>query len=120
MPKARGGALAISEAEWQEQVLQLAHYLGWQHLHVRRAIGKGKQWVTATNLKGWFDLLLWHPPKGGLIAAELKSEDGEWEADQQAVAASFQAAGFATYLWRPSDLDQVRQVLTNPPGRPYA
>ena len=28
-----------TEAEFQQQVIDLAHLLGWKHLHVRRTIG---------------------------------------------------------------------------------
>ena len=118
MPLVRG-VIEPDEAEFQNQVVDLAHMLGWVHLHVRRSIGKGKQWVTATNLKGWFDLLFWHPVRGGLIAVELKSADGVLRPDQVEVADSFRAAGFAVYCWRPADMPEIQRVLSNPPGRPY-
>lgn len=36
-------ALAITEADWQQQVIDLAHLTGWHHLHIRRSIGhRGK------------------------------------------------------------------------------
>lgn len=43
----------MTEADWQGQVIDLAHAYQWRHLHVRRTIGKGKKWVTATNVAGW-------------------------------------------------------------------
>lgn len=42
-----------TEAEFQEQLVQLAHLFGWAHLHVRRTIGRHREWTTSTNVKGW-------------------------------------------------------------------
>ena len=44
----------MSEQVWQQQFVQLAGYLGWKHLHVRRSLGRGRKWVTATNIEGVF------------------------------------------------------------------
>jgi len=102
----------ISETDWQAQVVELAHLLGWKHLHVRRSIGKGRSWQTTTNVVGWPDLLMWSPRRPGRhIAAELKSAKGVVSDEQRAVLDDLAAAGFETYVWRPSDLDQVRDVL---------
>lgn len=106
----------ILEADWQDQVIDLAHMLSWQHLHVRRSIGKGRKWVTTTNLKGWPDLLLWSPRQPGRhIAAELKSETGVVSPDQHEVLANLEAAGFETFVWRPSDLEVVQATLSRRP-----
>lgn len=99
----------MTEAEWQQQVVQLAHILGWEHMHVRRSIGKGRMWVTATNVP-WPDLTLWHP-RHGLILVELKSAGGKVTAEQEAVHVSLRAAGQRVYVWRPGDLDEARRVL---------
>jgi hypothetical protein len=103
-------AVAITEAEWQAQVVELAHLLGWQHLHVRRSIGKGRSWQTTTNIVGWPDLFLWHP-QHGFAAIELKSERGVVADEQIALLASLEAAGARTLLARPSDVDAVRRLL---------
>lgn len=106
-----------SHAEWQQQVLDLAHSLGWAHLHVRRSIGKGRQWVTTTNVIGWPDLLLWHPTRAGVIAVELKVGRDKLSADQEAALASLAAAGIDSYTWRPADLDAAIAILRDPPNR---
>ena len=98
----------ITETEWQAQLLDLAHALGWRHLHVRRSIGKGNKWQTTTNVIGWPDLLLWSPRQPGRhIAAELKTATGVLKPEQEQVLADLAAAGFETYVWRPADLDEV-------------
>lgn len=107
-------ALAITETEWQEQVVDLAHLLGWQHLHVRRSIGKGRSWQTTTNIVGWPDLFLWHPTHG-FAAIELKSENGrdndEHARRQLAVLESLRSAGARVLMAKPSDIESVRCLL---------
>lgn len=112
--KALHPSLAITEAEWQAQVITLAHDLGWEHLHVRRSIGKGRTWVTATNLKGWPDLTLIRPTAahdGEIIFAELKAEKGGFEDGQQELHDLLRRAGHEVFVWRPSDLDAVVERL---------
>lgn len=108
------GLLEPSHEQWQGQVVQLAGTLGWEHLHVRRSIGKGKRWVTATNVKGWPDLFLWHPIQGRVMAAELKVGKDTLTVEQRLVLRSLEAAGIPTYVWRPEDLEAVL-VLLSPP-----
>lgn len=62
---------ALTEATWQQQVIDLAHALGWRHMHVRRSIGKGRTWVTATNVP-WPDLTLWSERQQRLVFADRK------------------------------------------------
>lgn len=105
-------APAISEADWQQQVIDLAHLHGWQHLHVRRTIGKGHRWTTSTNVKGWPDLFLWSEDQQRTLAVELKSATGTVTAEQEAVLASLARAGVETHVWRPADIDQAQQILS--------
>lgn len=100
----------MSEAEWQEQVIDLAHLYSWRHMHVRRAIGKGRRWVTATNV-AWPDLTLWHPGQGRTICAELKSATGVVTAEQRRVLDELDASGVPSYVWRPDDLDDIAAIL---------
>lgn len=114
-PHVRKQAMAITEADWQQQVIDLAHAYHWRHLHVRRSIGKGRKWVTATNVVGWPDLFLWNERQHRVLAAELKAQDGAVTAEQLEVLASLAGAGVETHVWRPSDLDQVHAVLKPQP-----
>lgn len=104
--------VTVSEQTFQAQVLELAHLLGWHHLHVRRSIGKGRQWVTATNVVGWPDLLLWHETQHRVIAAELKSTKGVVSDEQTEVLRQLTAAGLECHVWRPADLDLIGRTLT--------
>lgn len=102
-----------NETEWQAEFVKLAGMLGWQHMHVRRSIGKGKKWVTATNVVGWPDLTCWHPRRG-LIFVELKTDakGSKTTPEQDEVHASLRAAGQLVFVWRPSDLEEAQRVLS--------
>lgn len=104
-------SVPIDEAAWQGQVLDLAHALGWRTMHVRRSIGKGRRWTTATSVVGWPDLVLWSERHKRVVFVELKSESGLLSADQVEVLESLRAAGQQAYVWRPSDLDEAHRVL---------
>ncbi len=101
----------ISEAEWQEQFTQLARLLGWRWMHVRRSLGRGRKWVTATNVDGWPDLTLWHPTQQRVMFVELKSETGRLRPDQETVLRSLIAAGQEVHVLRPSDLERAKSLL---------
>lgn len=102
----------ITEATFQAQVIELAHLLGWRTNHVRRSIGRGNRWTTATSVVGFPDLLCWHEKQHRVLAVELKSATGKPTAEQTAVLASLAAAGIETYLWRPSDWPTIERTLS--------
>jgi hypothetical protein len=95
----------ILEAEFQGLVLELARTLGWRHLHVRRSIGKGRQWVTATNVP-WPDLTLWRPaPHAGFLVRELKVPPVKFQPGQLEVLEELASSGIDAGWWVPDDLD---------------
>jgi hypothetical protein len=101
----------ITHTEFQSQIIELAHRLGWRHLHVRRSIGKGRKWVTTTNLKGWPDLQLMHPAVG-YVLAELKIPP-DHATPEQAELLAFLATMPATkaVLWTPDDWADIEATL---------
>lgn len=100
----------MNETQWQEQVVQLVHTLGWRHLHVRRSIGKGNKWVTSTNVTGWPDLLCWHP-RHGFAAIELKVKPNKATAEQLDVLEELAEAGARTMVAYPDDIDALIDLL---------
>lgn len=95
----------MTHVELQSQVLEVAKLLGWNHLHVRRSIGKGNKWVTTTNIVGWPDLLLWNPRQPGRhLAIELKVPPDKLSPDQAKVLDELGAAGFETHVITPDYL----------------
>jgi hypothetical protein len=106
----------MTETEFQAQVVQLAGICGWRHLHVRRSIGKGRSWVTATNIVGWPDLVLMRPP-GDLIFAELKVKPNRPTVEQLEVLEFLRGYPFArACLWYPEDWDDIEATLKRRPG----
>jgi hypothetical protein len=98
---------ALSEEDFQPQVIDLAHIYGWRHMHVRRTIGRGKRWTTGTSAKGWPDLTLWSPRHHRLMFVELKTETGKTDLDQLVVLGELSESGAHVHLWRPHDLDAM-------------
>lgn len=105
-------AATVTHAIFQDQVVDLAHITGWRHLHVRRSIGRGNKWVTATNLKGWPDLFLMRPDVG-YVAAELKIPPDS-PSVEQAELITFLSTMPATraYVWTPNDWPEIESTLS--------
>lgn len=103
-----------SEADLQAQIVELAHVLGWEVMHVRRSIGKGTRWTTTTSVAGWPDLFLWR--RREMFAAELKSAKGKVTPEQTHVLHGLVEAGLSVFVWRPEDWDQIQRVLEKGPS----
>ena len=105
----------VSEAEWQQTVLDLARFCGWIVAHFRPArYGRGdvERWVTpvAADGKGFPDLVLVHP-QVGVLFRELKSDTGRLSAAQTGWLKTLEEAGADVGVWRPSDWPDVRDTL---------
>lgn len=91
----------LKEKEWQNFVLEAAATFGWYVYHT---------YDSRRSHPGFPDLVLVKPPR--VIFAELKTEKGivkpaQWEWH----AALVECTGVDTYLWRPSDRDEVVEIL---------
>lgn len=95
-------ARRMSEAELQENVLELAKALGWRTAHFRPA-KTAKGWRTAVqgDGAGFPDLILLRGSWG--LAVELKAEKGRLSPAQVDWLDAFFAVGFVRCIWRPSD-----------------
>lgn len=100
----------MTEADWQRTVIDTARLFGWRVAHFRPARTKHGGWVTpvAADGKGFPDLVL---ARDRVIFAELKTQKGKPTPDQDAWARAITAAGLEMYLWRPSDLEDVANIL---------
>lgn len=100
----RAKGSGVTEADFQRVVLQIAELGGWDVFSIpdsRRA-----------TCGGFLDLTLKHDTGPvPIIVAELKREGEQPRADQVAWAAAWERAGVPVYCWRPSDMDQIREVL---------
>jgi hypothetical protein len=114
-----GPGIAISEADHQAQVLELAGLMGRRSMHVRKAMGSRKHgWVTPTSVSGWPDAVLWHPKQKRLIFIEFKTDKGRLTPGQRDVIGSLLTAGQEVYVSRPSGFDAIRSVLAECPAHP--
>ena len=92
---------AITEAQFQRQVHDLAVLYGWEFFH---------PWLSIHSPRGFPDVTLCRPPR--LIFAELKRENGKTTEHQDKWLALLGACpGVECFLWRPSDLDAIATAL---------
>ncbi len=103
-------SLKITEAQFQSQVLDLAHLLGWRVAHFRPAMTKhGWRTAVAGNGKGFPDLIMVRGDRQ--VVAELKSKTGFITGEQKLWLDAFRGAGVETYVWRPDDFEEIKEVL---------
>jgi hypothetical protein len=81
-------------------VIELANLYGWLHYHTHD---------SRNSSAGFPDLVLVR--KGFLIFAELKSETGRLSRMQQVWLDELKGAVGAVYVWRPSDLVAIQEIL---------
>jgi hypothetical protein len=91
----------VTERQWQEEVEALLREGGWAYIHLRDS---RRQRAT-----GWPDLFAVKGDKA--IAIELKTERGRITPEQARWLALLRAAGISTYVWRPTQVDEVRRSL---------
>ena len=101
---------AISEEQFQQQVIDLATLRGWRHYHThdsRRSAEGFPDLVLArpSTLQGGFD--------GRIIFAEMKAQKGRPNVEQRAWLTLLADTGkVEVYVWRPSDWQRIVEVLT--------
>lgn len=92
----------LSEAVFQSQVLLLAVALGWGPIyHTRYSLG---------SQAGYPDLHLLRGARSVFI--ELKSMKGTVTPAQETWIAALGASGHEAYVFRPSDEERIREVLS--------
>lgn len=95
----------ISEAEFQQQVIEFAHLFRWRVAHFRPAkTNKGWRTPVAADGAGFPDLVL--AKNGRVIFAELKAQKGKLRPEQTAWIADVNGV-----VWRPSDWDVIEKTL---------
>lgn len=107
---------AMSEADWQSTIVDLAQTLGWMALHVadsRKEVvnrrTRERHLVGDREAAGLPDWLL---IRDRVLFVELKRQDGQLSIRQREVIAALDKAGAEWFVWRPSDYDEAVQVLT--------
>lgn len=98
----------VKESEWQSTVERIAQFNGWRFFHAPDNKPSARGHVQKV-VAGFPDLVL---VKGSrLIFAELKRETGKTSPEQDAWLSDISATGVLTFVWRPSDINEVRKVL---------
>jgi hypothetical protein len=90
----------ITEAEFQRQVLDVAKLFRWTVYHPM---------LSKWSERGWPDLSMVRGPR--LLFAELKRENGKTSPHQDKWLGLLRETGAEVYLWRPSDIDTIAEVL---------
>ncbi len=91
---------ALSEADWQAEVIEAARHLGWTHFHVHD---------SRRSPSGWPDLAL---VRERLVMVELKRADGKTSVAQDRWLALLAKAGVECYVWRPQDREHMARILS--------
>jgi len=104
----------MSESEYQQQIIDLAHSCGWRVAHfrtvrVQRANGS-VYYATAlaADGAGFPDLVL---VRERVIYAEIKTNRGVLSEEQKIWRDMLLAAGEEWYVWKPKDFESVMEVL---------
>lgn len=91
----------MSESTLQAEVVKLAKQFRYRAYHTT---------IAYRSTAGFPDLVLVRAPR--LLFVELKTESGKaTDAQAEWLAALAQCPGAETYLWRPSDLPTVAEIL---------
>jgi len=91
----------LSEKEFTRQVRDLAAIYRWEFYH---------PWLSIHSPRGFPDVVLCRPPR--LLLIELKTDHGKTSSHQDRWLELLRGCpGVEVFLWRPSDLDAIAQVL---------
>lgn len=93
--------LFMSEKDLQAAVVEVARNYGWE---------VWSTWRSDHSPAGEPDLRLCRPPR--YVVAELKKQTGKpTPIQRRALALLAKCPGIEAYLWRPSDLDKIYEIL---------
>lgn len=102
--------LKVSEAQWQAVVRDLCRLGKWTVYHTHD---------SRRSDPGFPDLVLIRPPHQ-IIVAELKTETGRVTPEQRRWLDLFTGCGIPAFVWRPSDVQSVSEILLRPVRPPQS
>ena len=101
----------MTEAQLQQQIIQLAKLYSWRVAHFRPAMtAKGWRTPVSADGQGFPDLVL--VKRCRLIFAEVKSDKGRVSPEQQEWLDALRKTKNEVYLWKPKDWPEIQGVLT--------
>ncbi len=100
----------MTEADFQRQIIDLAHLYGWRVFHARPAQNARGDWRTpvAADGKGFPDLVM---VRDRVLFVELKSAKGRFAPEQHEWLDVLEEAGAEVHVWRPDDFDRAHDIL---------
>jgi hypothetical protein len=99
----------ITEAEFQKQVTRIAEDFGWEWMHIGRTGKHVPNGAKGTLGPGWPDLLMVRGDQ--LLVAELKTDRAPTPTVAQQHVLMVLGNVARTYVWRPSQLALILEVL---------
>lgn len=104
------------EKDFQARVLELAHALGWRHMHIgesTKRVRRGGKFILIPDpdCAGWPDLTLVHVKTKRIIFRELKSDAGKLTDSQRGWLRDLHAVDLDAAVWRPRDWDAIVEDL---------
>ncbi|GIW61038.1 MAG: hypothetical protein KatS3mg087_2104 [Patescibacteria group bacterium] len=103
------------ERQFQRCVVDYARENGWLVYHTHRTQVRQGCFITPVyGDSGFPDLVLSHPVRKITLIVELKQDGRYPRSDQYRWLVSLFLSGITVCIWRPSDLDVIREYLTNP------
>lgn len=98
------------EREFATQVEHLLTLFGWLWKHDEPAVRQSGTWATSfRGSRGFPDYIAVR--NGRLIFAEIKNEIGRVSKHQQEWLEQLELANVEVYLWRPTHLQDIKEVL---------
>ena len=92
---------SMKERELQAIVKQMAELCGWEYYHT---------YDSRRSNPGFPDVVMLRGER--LIVAELKVQKGKVSDHQQRWLEKFKLTGVEVFLWRPSDIREIEEILS--------
>lgn len=110
--------MSHSEQAFLEQMIDLAHLLGWKVVHFRPGMTKsGWRTPVAGDAAGFPDLLLVKEfdNEATLLAVEVKSERGKLSGQQKEwLEIMSKVTKVYSFVWKPKDFEDIVALLKKP------
>ena len=104
------GKYSTTEKAFGSQVEALLDLYSWRWCHSRPAMTKDGWRTALSGHRGFPDYVA---VKDKTLFFELKSDKGKLSPDQQLWHDCLKAAGAEVFVWRPSQLEEIAQLLSN-------
>lgn len=92
---------SMKEKEFQSMVEEIAKLYGWTYYHT---------YNSRRSEPGFPDLVMLRGERE--VVAELKSQKGKLTEPQKDWLKKFKKAGNETFVWRPSDIRDIEEILS--------